>query len=190
VKLSRRIRSLIDGRGAERVLAMMVNHDRILDTERLRIRKADQQDTIRLWQMANDPAVRRTSLNPEPISYDRHCEWYTNKLSSQDCRIWVMELNGGVAAQIRYDCVGNSVAEIDYSVAAGFRGKGIGTKALRATCKLACQELGVTLLRGIVLESNGASTKAFRKAGFLEVGERRIQGQNCRILEFDCGSLV
>lgn len=168
LKLCHAGRKLIDGEGCQRLVKVMTDPERLAEKTRVEIRPAHLQDAVPLWQLANDPTVRNNSFSPTPIPFDHHIEWYNAKLASPDCSIWVLELGEEIAAQIRYDRAEGNVAEIDFSVSPALRGRGFGTEALISSFKLACQELGVERVRGIVRVSNVPSACAFLKAGFTE----------------------
>ena len=62
--LSRRSRELIDGGGAERVLAAMRGRD-------LCLRRIQEKDCQQLWEWANDPSVRPVSFASAAISWQQ-----------------------------------------------------------------------------------------------------------------------
>jgi UDP-2,4-diacetamido-2,4,6-trideoxy-beta-L-altropyranose hydrolase len=140
---------------------------------------------VQLWHLANDRVVRMNSFHPEPIPLDHHMAWYKNKLSSSDSRIWILEADGAMAAQIRYDRTDTDIAEIGFAVVAAFRGKGLGTKILELTWPSACAELRVKRVRGVVLDTNMPSVHVFLKAGFKQTGKGYIFGHACYIFERD-----
>jgi RimJ/RimL family protein N-acetyltransferase len=92
--------------------------------------------------------------------------------------MWVMELGGAIVGQVRYDRTEPGCAEIGFSVAAAFRGRGIGTRMLTATCQDACRELGTQWARGTVFKENVPSARAFVKAGFVQAGVIERQGRS------------
>ena len=147
----------------------------------LKIRPATIDDAELLWHWVNDPQVRENSLHPEPISLVPHLQWYQAKLESPATRIWIIEENGAPIAQIRYDRIEPSSAEIDYSVAFAYRGRGVGTEAVRHTWALACKELEVVQVVGLVLAANVASCRVFTKAGFEQVAGVNRNGQECMV---------
>ena len=95
-----------------------------------------------------------------------------------------MEFNSEPVGQVRYDRVNETEAEIDFSVASEHRGHGLGSLALDLTKIVACQELNVDSVVGIVMESNGLSCAVFQKAGFLEQGRRIVYGHPCRVFRW------
>lgn len=186
-ELSQNGRRLVDGRGTERLLGLMLELDAPLPNEsRFTIRPATLQDTFSIWRLANDPVVRENSFNPEHIPLDHHLAWYKSKLASDDTLIWVMELGGVIAAQVRYDRMESGAAEIEFSVVPAFRGRGLGTKMLQLTWKRACNQLEVERVRGVVHKSNVPSARAFLKSGFNLVCEDNVNGLHCHIFEREC----
>lgn len=139
-----------------------------------------------LWEWANDPVVRSNSFHPEPIGFEDHCEWYERKLASPDCRIWIACDEDVPAGQIRYERAGPH-AEVDISVAAEQRGRGIAQMLLRETAGMACRELGVVSLIALVLEDNAPSLRAFDAAGYLTAGLELRYGRRAVRLERACG---
>lgn len=170
---------LIDGKGAERIIEAMREADSVT-----RFRLALPADAEVLWRLANDAAVRKNSFSPAPISLPDHLAWFDARLESSDCRIWVIEVDDEIAAQIRYDRIDTEVAEIDFSVATDFRNRGLGTQALMLTRTFACDELGVKRIRGIVINSNASSAQAFLKAGFTPAGECVVSERACALFEW------
>src|SRR5260370_26493939 len=152
----------------------------------LKIRRANSRDTLTLWRLANDPMVRMSSFSPDFIPLDDHTAWLKSKLVSSECCIWILELGGEIAAQIRYDRVDGTVAEIDFSVAPEFRGRGLGTKALTLTCGVASEELGASRVRAADHNQNITPARAFLTPGIAEVKKCWENDQYCTIFERDC----
>jgi RimJ/RimL family protein N-acetyltransferase len=147
------------------------------------IRNAVADDSFLLWKWANDPGTRVNSFRTELISWDEHQSWYSEKLASLDCRLWIMELGETPVAQIRYDRITIDMAQISFSVAPSVRGKGLGTLLLETTAPMASSELEVRWIRGITLNGNQASQRAFAKAQFSLFEQRRIGEHECLVFQ-------
>lgn len=177
-------RQVVDGRGVERVLNVLGTLSAGVSGNRIVLRRAAPGDALDFLRIANDPGVRANAFNPEPIPLESHLVWYGRKLASPETAIWVIELAGVVAAQVRYDRMEDGeTAEIGYAVSSAFRGMGLGTRILELTWRMACQVLGVGAVRGVVIQGNTASVRAFEKAGFRTAGATEMHGFDCVAFE-------
>jgi UDP-2,4-diacetamido-2,4,6-trideoxy-beta-L-altropyranose hydrolase len=180
---SRKGRAVIDGQGAGRVLQVLCASDSPGCPGEPRLRPAAAEDAFALWTIANDPQTRMNAFQPASIPLEKHLDWYEARLASATCGMWVYDIDGAVAAQIRYDRTEEGVGEIGYAVAPSFRNRGLGKRILADSWPLACRQLGVNRIRGVVFEANIPSRRAFRSAGFQEMEQAMIQGHMCCVFE-------
>ena len=175
-------RRLIDGNGAQRVLST-INQvtNPALRMKTLSLRPASRHDAKLIWQWANDSVVRSHSFDSTCISIDDHMGWFREKLISDRAIIYILEMGNTPVAQIRYECAENNCAEIAFSVAAEYRGLGLGTQAILLSAEKASRALNVERLKAAVLVENKASLRAFEKAGFRRVGREKKYGKSCHI---------
>lgn len=178
-------RMLVDGAGASRVIHELSRSEGGPDdSNSVRLRPAGMEDVVSLWELANDPGVRGNAFKADPIAFDRHVEWLRQKVFSNGTCLWILEVDGKLAAQVRYDRVDPETAEIDFSVVPTQRGKGLGTRVLALTWRSSGEALRVKRVRGIVIKSNLSSARAFLKAGFKEVAKGEVMhGRPCSIFE-------
>lgn len=189
--MAARGRELVDGRGTERVLNVLGTLSAGASRNRIILRRAAPADALDFLRIANDPGVRANAFNQDPIPLESHLRWFGRKLESADSAIWVIELAGVVAAHVRYDRMEDGeTAEIGYAVASAFRGMGLGTRILELTWRMACQVLGVSAVRGVVIQGNTASVRAFEKAAFATAGETEMHGRACLAFERRLASAV
>ena len=73
-------------------------------------------------------------------------------------------------------CVYQGVAELSLYVAAGHRGKGIGSALLKAIINLT-EKAGLWTLQGGIFPENTPSLRLVRKHGFKEIGRRERIGK-------------
>lgn len=175
-------KKVVDGQGADRVSSLMTWMGSTFDIKKSLIRKATLDDSLQIWYLANDKDVRQNSFNQESISLETHIPWYKNKLTSSSTVFFVLDVYGTVVAQIRYEKEGYK-AIINYSVARAFRGRNVGKKLIELTVELACKELNVFCVQGLMKEYNKASIYTFIKAGFQKIGKKKLQGYECFIFE-------
>lgn len=178
-----------DGKGADRVCAIMRSLDDRTKITNGFLRPATEEDVGHIFRLANDPVLRSYSFSPEPICFDDHIAWFTNKLASQDTVFYVLDLNGVIAASVRYDRSGGD-AEVDLAVHSAFRGKGVGTKILLETVETAIETLSVGGVKAVVFAENTASCRCFLKAGFSETDRILVKGRACLTYRFNSRSRV
>jgi UDP-2,4-diacetamido-2,4,6-trideoxy-beta-L-altropyranose hydrolase len=135
----------------------------------LQLREAVEADAKLLFAWVNDPIVRASAMSQDPIEWEGHETWFTNKLSDDSCFIFIAEDSGTPIGQVRFDREGDS-AEVDVHLAPDQRGKGYGSLLIAEGVKKCFAESTIMTIDALVKEDNEASKKAFLKAQFLEVG--------------------
>jgi len=176
-----RARRLIDGRGAERIASWML--EEISEGAPL-IRSVTRSDALQVWRINNEPSVRAQSFDPTPIPLDKHFDWFDERIESQFCRMYALAWGHDLVALVRYDRVGEkSHAELSFAVASQCRRLGLGTRVLADSWRIACDELQVPAVRGVVIDGNVASIGTFWRAGFMEAGTELRAGRVCRVFE-------
>jgi RimJ/RimL family protein N-acetyltransferase len=132
------------------------------------IRLATDMDKEIIFEWANDPIVRMASFNRTDIPWEIHEEWFNQKMKSPSSHIYILEVNGKPAGQVRFDASGDEKEfTINYSIGADFRGLGLGERILRlgltAHC---CTYEGEATYLALVKPENLSSVSCFRKLGF------------------------
>jgi RimJ/RimL family protein N-acetyltransferase len=153
---------LVDGMGCERVAEVMCPSDE----SELTVRLAKPDDCVEFFNWANDLAVREQSLSPSTIQLDDHKKWFSEKISSNTCEMYVMEASGLPVGQVRFDLIGDC-AEIDYSLDKIARGRGWSPTLLEKSIE-AYRRRQSKPLRAVVKNSNLPSRAVFFKIGFEE----------------------
>ncbi|MFT6842473.1 MAG: RimJ/RimL family protein N-acetyltransferase [Psychroserpens sp.] len=132
------------------------------------IREATLNDLEITYQWANDKSIRFYSYNQNKISKESHSEWFTNKLKSDNCKYYVLEVDNKEAGSVRFDIENDQqTAKISYLIDSRFTGKGYGTYLLqRGIDKLMNSEPTLANVYGYVFKENLASIKIFNKLGY------------------------
>ena len=165
--LSLRCRELVDGEGAERVMAAIQGRD-------LRLRRVRRNDCRQLWEWANDPEVRPVSFATEPIPWERHVEWFNAKLCDPNAVLYLVVDAGDVpAGQVRYQ-INSRRAAVSISLAPQFRGKGYGEVVLAMATEDLFRTTDVTQIDAYVKPNNTASLRLFTRAGSAREGTEMI----------------
>ena len=129
------------------------------------LRPARLDDSHQVWTWRNDPDTRRASLNSEVIPLTTHEVWFRDSLRRPDRRIYIVVTDEAESGVVRLDLSGRE-AEVSIHLDPRWRGRGVGTLALRALAAEAFGALGVEALVARVKADNAASLAAFRAAGF------------------------
>ncbi|MET0502967.1 MAG: bifunctional UDP-2,4-diacetamido-2,4,6-trideoxy-beta-L-altropyranose hydrolase/GNAT family N-acetyltransferase, partial [Candidatus Binatia bacterium] len=177
--------ALVDGRGVERVLKVMLKGT---NEEALRLRAAEQEDALLLWQWAKNAVTGCQPFVSEPTSWVAHKKWVVEKIASPDTRLWILECRKVPVGQIRYDRTDPDVAQINFSVAPAYRGRSLATQLLRFSVDLAGRELGVHKVEGVSAIPDAASSHAFLRAGFEVIEEKSIAGRAWFLFRRSCSS--
>lgn len=124
------------------------------------LRKATADDVVLLFNWVNDREVRSSALNPDPISFESHVEWFRNNSGLRD--IYIYMVDEVPVGQCRLDYIGPEEAFLDYSIDSAFRGSGKAKSMLG----LLLTEVSVGVLIAEVKVDNIASKKTLLNLGF------------------------
>ena len=156
-ELSANARALVDGRGADRVVAFLSG---------LELRKATAADCELFWQWANDPATRSASFHGDPILWDDHRQWFNARLNDPQSVVYVAANGSGAPlGSVRFQ-IENERAVLSIVVGSQFRGGGWGQKLLALAAQRLFEDYRVNLIDAFVKPANAPSMKLFSAAGF------------------------
>jgi UDP-2,4-diacetamido-2,4,6-trideoxy-beta-L-altropyranose hydrolase len=157
--MSQRGRSLVDGRGAERVVSGM-------RTFGWRLRRAQPEDCGLLYEWANDPDVRKASFSSDSITREGHSNWLDSKLADPNAILYLaIDVNHAPVGYARYKIEGTR-ALISIGLIAGFRGRGYGSTLLGMAVEELFRSTTARSIDAYVKPTNEASLRMFARAGF------------------------
>lgn len=167
---------LVDGHGAARAVAVMRG-------DPLWLRRAEMEDSARLFTWRNKPEVRAVSFRVEPIPMEEHESWFNDSLEKDVCFFYIaQDMEDELAGQIRFDVL-NGMATVSVSLDSRFRGAGLGTWLIREGTLQFMRESGVRRVTAMIRENNKASEKAFLRAGYRFVGADIVRGKPSLVME-------
>ncbi|WP_124727588.1 arsinothricin resistance N-acetyltransferase ArsN1 family A [Staphylospora marina] len=144
------------------------------------IREATVQDLLRILDIYNQGiADRIATLEEHPKTWEEMYKWFHQR--SPRYTVLVAELKGEVQGwaslnPYSHRCAYASVAEISVYVDRSWRGKGVGSRLLRALEEEA-KENGFHKMILFTFPFNILGQGLYRKLGFREVGVFRNQGK-------------
>ena len=137
-------------------------------TIRLAQSETKNSDIQLVYDLSNDPDVRKNSFSHEIITWEEHRIWYSKTIHDPDILFFLIFDNKDFVGQIRFDRRKNIASPIiNISITKKYRGKGFASDCL----KLAVNELkinwtGTTKINAHVLYENKVSNIFFVKNGF------------------------
>jgi spore coat polysaccharide biosynthesis predicted glycosyltransferase SpsG/L-amino acid N-acyltransferase YncA len=175
--------TLVDGLGAWRLVSAwedLVAARKSASTAppwQVRMRPANSADGPLLHQWRNDPQTRSASRTSVPVELAEHRRWLDSSLGRADRLLLVGEDAAGPVGTVRWDDAGAGEWEVSITVAPQRRAAGLAGPLLRAGQR-ALRDAGVRAraYRAVVHESNDASMRLFRRAGYVVSGPPDVAG--------------
>jgi RimJ/RimL family protein N-acetyltransferase len=135
------------------------------DGRQVTLRRAKADDVLVVYDWQREPTTRRFSRNPLVPELEEHSRWFSKRLKSKDCMLFIIEHDRKPAGVLRFDRLAvesPSTWEISIFIAPDKMRLGIASGAL---------DLGRALLAGAelvaeVLPANRTSRSLFRAAGY------------------------
>ncbi len=171
-RMSANAARLCDGRGADRIAALLASGAQAKDRRPIWLRPAQADDEALLLSWQRHPETRRNARNPAAPSADEHHRWMERKLAEPNGLFHVIMQGADPAGVLRLDeaarpRAGQSAYEVSILVAPERHGMGLGKGAL-ALASLLVPEAE---LHAQILAQNRASRALFARAGFVHRNE-------------------
>ena len=173
-----RQRTIFDGAAAQRYQRVFGDLQLAYS---LSIRRATAADMPLYFTWANDAQVRQHAVQAAPIAWATHKAWFSRRLADPDSYLYVLALGRQPVGQVRIEFEAQA-GTIDYSVAADFRGRGLGSAILRRTFAQLRQERPAPwTLIGRVKTTNPASCRVFERLGFRRQPSVKLSGEQYEV---------
>ena len=141
--------------------------------QHLKLRKAQYGDVQAVYNLSNDPFVRKNSINQASIPFCQHERWFDERLTDPNTLFYIAEDEvGNFVGQARFqkDC---DFWIVSISVVSQFRGKHLSGILLSEALK----QSNVAPIRAIVRRNNIPSLMIFEHNGF-KVEESKALSQD------------
>tara|TARA_Y100000034_G_scaffold103139_1_gene128460 strand:+ start:800 stop:2572 length:1773 start_codon:yes stop_codon:yes gene_type:complete len=148
------------------------------------IRLANVNDMKNIFELANDDIARKYSFNKSKIKWEDHVEWFNEKIKDKNYLFYVVEQNEDFLGYVRFE-IKDKEAIISINLKESSRGKGLGTKVVVESSKLAFRSKKIHNIIAYISEKNELSKKLFLKCGF--VYDSYMFSNNEKFLKFKKG---
>jgi len=131
-----------------------------------RLRPAREGDGRTLFAWVNNPDSLAAKLRTRTaIAWEDHRRWLAARLADPDTGLWIAEVGGEPAGQVRLQA-GAGGMEVDVYVAPSHRGRGLGLTLLGHAADEARRRWPGRPLLARVKPDNRASRRLFERAGY------------------------
>lgn len=181
--ISDRARSLVDGLGADRVRAALVD-------KQITVRRARADDCQLLFSWASDPATRSASFQSSELLWDDHQKWFSQRLQDPQAVIYIGDASSGKAlGQARFQLACGR-ATVSVVIAPEFRGAGWGRELIALSIRMMAREYFVCHVDAFIKPGNQPSIRMFESAGFALAGNRKIADQPALLFTWEAGKVA
>jgi UDP-2,4-diacetamido-2,4,6-trideoxy-beta-L-altropyranose hydrolase len=150
---------LVDGLGVDRVAAAMMGAV-------VEVRRATPGDKEKLLLWRNHPDIRKSSRNPQKISWEEHSRWFDSVLTASGRVLLIGAYAGSDMGVVRFDIEADT-AEVSIYLSPEWMGAKLGHALLASAERWLQRHMpDVTKIRAVVLEENERSGNLFLKSGY------------------------
>lgn len=166
---------LINGKGSLNIVKSILNEYYIKNSE---FREINKEDCLKIFEIANDDEVRKSSFNSEKIELETHKNWFKSILKNDLVKFLVLEYSGDIIGQLRFD-FDEEYPVISISLNKKYRGLGLSKHLLNK----GIEYLGdFDKIVAYIKKDNIKSISFFKSMGFRLDSEVVIK--NCEALKF------
>lgn len=157
--ISRTAMQAVDGNGVSRIIGN-------LDCSGIAIRKANEEDSPKLFEWRNHPSIRSVSRNADPITWQNHQNWFAAVMSSQDRVLLIGQIGETPIGVVRFDRQ-EDCAEVSIYLVPDANRSGQGRDLLLSAEQwLKANRPEIKCIRASVLGSNEPSHRLFLGADY------------------------
>lgn len=135
--------------------------------KKISFRKTNENDMMLYFNWTNESSVRENSYQSEPISLEKHQNWFYNKINDETCFMLVFENHIGIPiGQVRIQKQEKNTALIGVSNDINHRGKGYASQMIQIASNEFLKHNPHFCISAYIKIENKTSERAFKKAGY------------------------
>ncbi len=147
------------------------------------IKLARESDMMDVFELANDPLVRKNSFHQNQIKIEDHKKWFSAGLKNKNCYFYIIRSDVDFIASVRFDLVEENQFLIGIQIAEKFRGRGLASRIIiDTTAKLFAEKKPKKIIAHIKTDNVG-SLKSFLKSGYKITDKSQKNNSEFYILE-------
>lgn len=129
-----------------------------------------------VYELSNDPDVRKVSIHKNEIQWSDHVKWYNEKMGNKNVLFLIAYTDENpFSGQVRFEIdFITRIAVISISIISGIRGKGYGANILSGACSYFRKLYSGVKIKAYIAPANVQSVKLFTKSGFTEHEAEKI----------------
>lgn len=173
IRYDKRLKGIrsIDGKGSIRIVKEILHEFFISNST---FREISESDCLKIFEIANDDDVRKSSFNSEKIDFEDHKKWFKKILKEDSTKFFVLEYSGDIIGQLRFD-FDEDYPVISISLNKKYRGLGLSKYLLSE----GMEYLGdYNKVIAYIKQDNLKSISFFKAMGFKKDHEVLIKGCN------------
>jgi len=179
-KKSKKGRGVVDEKGGQRIVKALLSD---YYKKKISLRKVKIEDARDVFNLSNDPLVRKVSRSIKKLKWSNHLSWMENNLSDRDHLFYIVTDSKNFLGQVRFN-IDRSAGEALISISIHKKIRGLGLSALIISMAVkelfkTCRDVG--RVNAVVREKNVASIKSFKKACFQFVKDFKIDGNPSKL---------
>lgn len=161
--------SAVDGKGSIRIAKTALNSYYRKNSV---FREIKKEDCLKIFEIANDEEVRKSSFNCDKIDLKTHKKWFNGILNDNTTEFLVLEYDSDIIGQLRFD-FDEKYPVISISLNKKYRGLGLSKYLLNKGITYIKENYNQDTLVADIKKSNARSVSFFEAMGFKKECEIR-----------------
>lgn len=154
--------SAVDGKGSIRITNKILSN---YFKNNVNLRKVRKDDCFKIYEIANDEEVRKSSFNSNKIELSDHKKWFEKILKDEFIEFLVLEYEKDIVGQLRFDLSENSPI-VSISLNKKYRGLGLSKVLLSKSLDYLKNNYDYTDVYAYIKKDNFKSISFFQSMGF------------------------
>lgn len=152
----------VDGKGSLRIAKIALNR---YYKDNSIFREIKKEDCLKIFEIANDEEVRKSSFNTDKIDLETHKKWFNKILDDDSTKFLVLEYKSEIIGQLRFD-FDERYPVISISMNKKYRGLGLSKYLLNKGIAYIKENYNHNILIADIKRTNGKSISFFETMGF------------------------